>query len=161
MSTRVAVLAIAVLVFLSSSPANGRSREEWKSRIIYQVSKLQGMDTLATCLNVHVRVRFEFSILQVLTDRFAKTSSDGSPCSDIRDYCGGSFQGIIDKLDYIQGLGVNAIWISPIPEQTDKGFHGYWQKNISNINPHFGSSSDLKKLVAACHSRGIWVMLDV
>ena len=79
----------------------------------------------------------------------------------MRDYCGGTFQGLINKLDYIQGLGVNAIWISPIPEQTDKGFHGYWQKNLSNINPHFGKPSDLKALVSACHSRGIWVMLDV
>ena len=98
---------------------------------------------------------------QILTDRFARTDGDTSSCSDIRDYCGGTFQGIINKLDYIQGLGVNAIWISPIPEQTDRGFHGYWQKNINNINPNFGSSSDLKKLVSACHSRGIWVMLDV
>ena len=99
--------------------------------------------------------------MQVLTDRFAQTNDDSGQCSDIRDYCGGSFQGIINKLDYIQGLGVNALWISPIPEQTDKGFHGYWQKNIYNINSHFGSSTDLKELVSACHKRGIWVMLDV
>ena len=82
-------------------------------------------------------------------------------CSDLHDYCGGNFQGIIDKLDYIEGLGVNAILISPIPEQTDKGYHGYWQKNLYNINPHFGSSSDLHKLVSECHHRDIWVMLDV
>lgn len=101
------------------------------------------------------------SFLQLLTDRFAKSSDDSSPCSDLSDYCGGTFQGIIRKLDYIQGLGANAIWISPIPEQTDKGYHGYWQENIHNINPHFGTSEDLQELVNECHSRDIWVMLDV
>jgi len=99
--------------------------------------------------------------LQILTDRFAKDTDDSSPCSDLSEYCGGTFQGIIRKLDYIQGLGVNAIWISPIPEQTDNGYHGYWQKNIQNINPHFGTAEDLQQLVNECHSRDIWVMLDV
>ena len=67
----------------------------------------------------------------------------------------------MNKLDYIQQLGANAIWISPIPLQTDGGYHGYWQKDISQINPHFGTSDDLKALVKACHKRDIWVMLDV
>ena len=98
---------------------------------------------------------------QILTDRFAKTGDANTQCSDLKDYCGGNFRGIIDKLDYIQGLGVNAILISPIPEQTDKGYHGYWQKNLNNINSHFGSSEDLKQLVSECHNRDIWVMLDV
>ena len=61
----------------------------------------------------------------------------------------------------ISGVGANAIWISPIPEQTANGYHGYWQKDISNLNPNFGTPSDLKDLVNECHSRGIWVMLDV
>ena len=99
---------------------------------------------------------------QLLTDRFASGSS--TSCSDLRNYCGGTFQGIIRQLDYIQGLGVNAIWISPIPQQTDtphQGYHGFWQENIYEINSHFGTENDLKELVDACHSRGIWVMLDV
>ena len=100
--------------------------------------------------------------VQILTDRFAKSGGDANaPCGDLSDYCGGTFQGILDKLDYIQGLGANAIWISPIPEQTDKGYHGYWQKNLYGINPHFGTSSDLKRLITECHQRDIWVMLDV
>ena len=60
-----------------------------------------------------------------------------------------------------KGLGINAIWISPIPEQTEYGYHGYWQRNIHDINPHFGTNDDLHRLVQECHSRGIWVMLDV
>lgn len=95
-------------------------------------------------------------IYQVLTDRFS-----GGSGSDLSNYCGGTFKGITQKLDYIQQLGANAIWISPIPENTDGGYHGYWQKNLFSINSHFGTSSDLKELVSACHSRDIWVMLDV
>lgn len=59
------------------------------------------------------------------------------------------------------GLGVNAIWISPIPENTDHGYHGYWQKNLHKVNPYFGTSEDLKRLIKECHDRDIWVMLDV
>ena len=100
--------------------------------------------------------------LQILTDRFAKGGGDdNTPCGDLTDYCGGNFRGIFEKLDYIQGLGANAIWISPIPEQTEKGYHGYWQRNLYNINHQFGTSSDLKQLITECHRRGIWVMLDV
>lgn len=96
-----------------------------------------------------------------MTDRFALEHGGDSPCGDITNYCGGTFRGIGAKLDYIQGLGANAIWISPIPKQTDKGYHGYWQQDITQINPHFGSSDDLKELVNECHKRDIWVMLDV
>ena len=98
---------------------------------------------------------------QLLTDRFAKDTDDSNACSDLSTYCGGTFKGIMQKLDYIQGLGANAIWISPIPLQTDNGYHGYWQQDITQINPKFGTEQDLKDLVDACHSKDIWVMLDV
>lgn len=53
--------------------------------------------------------------LQVLTDRFAKTSSSStSACSDLSSYCGGTWKGMEQRLDYIQGLGFDAIWITPI-----------------------------------------------
>ena len=102
-----------------------------------------------------------FPPLQIITDRFAGDKDSDSPCADLRDYCGGTWNGIARKLDYIQGLGFNAIWISPIPEQTDKGYHGYWQKNIYNVNPMWGNADDLKSLVDECHKRDIWVMVDV
>jgi hypothetical protein len=58
-------------------------------------------------------------------------------------------------------LGANAIWISPIVENTPKGYHGYWAKDIYSINPHFGSEKDLQFLITECHRRDIWVMVDV
>ena len=97
----------------------------------------------------------------MLTDRFAGNSNQNNPCSDLSTYCKGTFRGIIRKLDYIQSLGANAIWISPIPLQTPNGYHGYWQQDLTQINPNYGTESDLKELVEECHRRDIWVMLDV
>ena len=103
------------------------------------------------------------SIYQVLTDRFARTDgSTTAPCdTGDRVYCGGSFKGIQTHLNYIQGAGFDAVWISPITAQlkgdTPYGYayHGYWQQNIYEINSHFGTADDLKSLSDALHSRGM------
>jgi len=58
-------------------------------------------------------------------------------------------------------MGFDAIWISPVVVNYPNGYHGYWAKDILNINPYFGTAQDLKDLVSACHKKGIWVMVDV
>jgi len=100
------------------------------------------------------------SIYQVLTDRFARSNGDTSGC-DLSQYCGGTFKGIKNNLDYIQDLGFNAIWISPILENTHNGYHGYHMKNLYNINPYFGTEQEFIDLVNECHKRDVWVMVDV
>ena len=103
------------------------------------------------------------SIYQVMTDRFARTDGSTTATCDTGDqvYCGGSFQGIIDRLDYIQNMGFDAIWISPVTAQLQgqtpdgSSYHGYWQQNLYEINSNFGSASDLKALSSALHSRGM------
>ena len=60
-------------------------------------------------------------IYQILTDRFAIGSGAESACADLTNYCGGTWRGIYDNLDYIVGLGVDAIWISPILANTPGG----------------------------------------
>ena len=104
---------------------------------------------------------YDSVLLQILTDRFAKETDPATDCSDLTTYCGGTFRGILNKLDYIQGMGFNAVWFSSFVEQTPNGYHGYWHRNLDNTNGQFGSSEDLKELVNECHNRGIWVMLDV
>lgn len=56
------------------------------------------------------------SIYFALTDRVARSSSDtgGSSCSNLGNYCGGTFKGLESKLDYIKGMGFDAIWITPV-----------------------------------------------
>ena len=99
------------------------------------------------------------SIYQLLTDRFARSSDTGS-CVYSQD-CGGDYKGLISKLDYIQGMGFDAIWVSPIIENTEGSYHGYHFTNLYNLNTHFGTEEDFKALVTECHKRDIWVMVDV
>ncbi|RDW76969.1 alpha-amylase [Coleophoma cylindrospora] len=110
------------------------------------------------------------SIYQVLTDRFAVAGhGNGGPSCDYKNgkYCGGTWQGIISKLDYIQGMGFDAVWISPITKNIEDvthygvGYHGYWQEDIYSVNPHFGTADDLLALSDALHARGMYLMIDV
>ncbi|POS69358.1 glycosylhydrolase family 13-2 [Diaporthe helianthi] len=118
------------------------------------------------------------TIYQVVTDRFARASSNDSglgiidspdsdaDCPNPKQYCGGSWQGIIEKLDYIQGMGFTAIWISPVIENTENAsteysYHGYWPRNFYGLNHHFGSEEDLIELSDALHSRGMYLMFDI
>ncbi|KAI5241351.1 alpha-amylase [Aureobasidium subglaciale] len=97
------------------------------------------------------------SIYQVLTDRFAR--SDGSTtakCDPVGKYCGGSYQGIIKELDYIQNMGFTATW-TPYGEP----WHGYWQQDLFKLNSAFGTAEDLRDLATALHNRGMYLMVDI
>jgi alpha-amylase len=79
----------------------------------------------------------------------------------LSNYCGGNYKGLINKLDYIAGMGFDAIWISPIVTNYAEGYHGYWATNWNTYNSHFGTEQDLIDFVNAAHAKGIWVMVDV
>lgn len=105
----------------------------------------------------------ERSIYQLLTDRFALPNGDTTATCDVDKgrYCGGTWAGIEEQLDYIQGMGFDAIWISPITKNIEQStaygeaYHGYWQQDIYSINSHFGTAEDLKALAKALHYRGM------
>ncbi|KAH7413339.1 alpha-amylase [Cadophora sp. MPI-SDFR-AT-0126] len=109
------------------------------------------------------------SIYQVITDRFARTDGSTTATCNTGDgiYCGGSWRGIINKLDYIQNMGFTAIWISPIVKNLEgnsadgESYHGYWAQDIYSLNDHFGTEQDLLDLSAALHGRGMYLMVDV
>ncbi len=109
------------------------------------------------------------SIYQVLTDRFAQSdNSTTAPCNTAdRVYCGGTFKGIQNHLDYIQNMGFDAIWISPVTAQlrgnTTYGYayHGYWQRDLYEINLRFGTGEELRELAEALHARDMYLMVDV
>ena len=109
----------------------------------------------------------DVELLQVLTDRFALKGPGTACVTDDRKYCGGSYRGIIDKLDYIQNLGFDAVWISPIVANVEgftvygEAYHGYWAQDIYKLNPHFGTSDDLIALSNALHVRKMYLMVDV
>ena len=102
------------------------------------------------------------SIYQLLTDRFA--TSDGNfsgNCSDLSGYCGGTFKGITNKLSYIEDLGFDTIWISPIVSNTENGYHGYWAEDIYSVNSYFGSDADLTELSDELHARDMYLIIDI
>ena len=125
-------ILLTLLVSLSTLTRCGTT-DEWKSRTIYQL----------------------------LTDRFARSNSDRSNCGNLSDYCGGGYKGITENLDYIQNMGFDAIWISPIIDNTDGGYHGYWARDFYKLNARFGSDQEFRDFVSECHRRGIWVMVDI
>ncbi|QPG93556.1 hypothetical protein C2857_000729 [Epichloe festucae Fl1] len=103
------------------------------------------------------------SIYFALTDRIARSSNDagGSACQDLGNYCGGTFRGLQGKLDYIKNLGFDAIWITPVVANADRGYHGYWARDLYTVNAKYGSADDLKSLVDAAHEKKMYVMVDV
>ncbi|HYN96238.1 MAG TPA: alpha-amylase family glycosyl hydrolase [Pilimelia sp.] len=84
-------------------------------------------------------------------------------------YNGGDLRGLLDRIDYIRGLGTTAIWLTPSfankavqPEDgPSAGYHGYWITDFTRIDPHLGSNDDLRALVDAAHARGMKVYFDI
>lgn len=74
------------------------------------------------------------------------------------NFFGGDLQGVLDHLDHLTELGVNAIYFNPLFEAPTN--HKYDTKDYLKVDPHFGTNELLKKLVEACHQRGIRVLLD-
>ncbi|KAL4440123.1 hypothetical protein ABPG75_003124 [Micractinium tetrahymenae] len=100
------------------------------------------------------------SIYQLLTDRFGGPEVKQN-CSDLNSYCGGSWEGILQHLDYIAGLNVDAVWSSPVMDQGYHGYHGFWPFDWCEVNPHFGTAGSLKRMLEALNQRGFFNMLDV
>lgn len=79
---------------------------------------------------------------------------------------GGDMQGLEQKLDYLKGMGVTAIWMTPILRNRaiqHDGFahHGYWMVDFSQIDSHFGTNGDLASLIKAAHAKGIKIFFDI
>ncbi len=109
------------------------------------------------------------SIYFILTDRFADGDTSNNNYggfatnrSVATQWHGGDFQGIINKLDYIKGMGFTAIWITPVQMQRSvNAYHGYWTYDFYGVDGHLGSMALLQSLVSQAHTKGIYVMLDV
>lgn len=67
--------------------------------------------------------------------------------------------GLVERLDYLRELGVDALWLSPI-NVSPGGDYGYAVVDYFKLNPDFGSEDDFRKLVGEAHARGIRVLMD-
>lgn len=118
----------------------------------------------------------EAVIYMTITDRFYDGNPDNNDGVDVDwslSYHGGDFAGLEAKLDYLQELGVNTIWITPIVLNSDMiattedgtfestGFHGYWASDFTTLSPHLGTEEELTDLIDAVHQRGMKLMVDI
>ncbi|MGH9629741.1 MAG: alpha-amylase family glycosyl hydrolase, partial [Bryobacteraceae bacterium] len=117
----------------------------------------------------------------LLPDRFSDGSEGGRPQFDRNNpgqfavvdkagwmtagkrFTGGTLNGIRSKLNYLQGLGITALWIGPVWKQCAslETYHGYGIQNFLDVDPRYGSRQDLRDLVDAAHSQGMYVLLDI
>lgn len=114
-------------------------------------------------------------VYQVLVDRFYDGNKNNNDLNDgaydpndLGFYHGGDWAGLTQKLDYIQNLGVTAIWISPVSEQEplskdkkEASYHGFFTKNFATPNKHFGDRKELQQLIDTAHKKGLKIILDV
>ncbi|WP_043933091.1 alpha-amylase family glycosyl hydrolase [Bacillus sp. EB01] len=101
-------------------------------------------------------------VYSIMIDRFNNSSKDtaGINAKDPLAYNGGDFQGIIDRLGYIKDMGFTAIMLSPIFENVENGYHGYWVDDYFKTEEHFGSVKKFKELVSEAHSLDMKVIID-
>lgn len=119
-------------------------------------------------------------IYQVFTDRFADGNPANNPtggaydasCSNLKLYCGGDWQGLIDKINdnYFTDLGITALWISQPVENiyslinysgvNNTAYHGYWARDFKKTNPAFGTMTDFRNLVDTAHAKDIKIIID-
>ena len=145
---------------------------------------LLGFSLLTACSSVKNSQEKPFlwegaNVYFLLTDRFKNgdTTNDinfdrTEKAAVLRGFEGGDLRGIIQKIDdnYFSDLGINVIWMTPVVEQihgatnegtgNTYGFHGYWTKDWTELDPNFGTKNDLKELVEKAHKKGIRIVLD-
>lgn len=95
-------------------------------------------------------------VYQIFINRFA--GYDESKDWNKPQFIGGDIRGIIEKLPYLEDLGVDTLWISPFYETS--AYHGYHITDFFKVDPHFGSLDDLEELVEEVHDRGMKIISD-
>lgn len=112
----------------------------------------------------------ELSIYQIMVGSFQHSNNGTSGYSDMWGPEGhrknGNIRGIIESLDYIKDLGMNAIWLTPIFDSTNGmggeklQATGYFCTNYFKVDPKFGTEQDFDDLIREAHNREIYVILD-
>lgn len=110
------------------------------------------------------------AIYFVMVDRFANgdraNDGDANP-ADPQAFHGGDLAGVLDRLDWLQDLGIDTVWLSPVfsmrtaPWHGYGAFHGYWTWRMDRLEPRFGDEALLGKLSDELHRRGMKLVLDL
>ena len=164
--TRIRVTALAVVLALASCTPRVEGPGETRATVAPTTPEAAAYWNGAT-------------VYFLLTDRF----ENGDPGNDralgrahdgvlLRNFEGGDLKGLLRRIEegYFDSLGVNAIWMTPFIEQihgsVDEGtgrtygYHGYWARDWTAVDPALGTEADLRAVVDAAHRRGIRVLMD-
>jgi glycosidase len=95
-------------------------------------------------------------IYHILIDRFAGFASTEN--WDKPTFLGGNIKGIIEKLPYLQNLDINTLWISPFYKTNT--YHGYHITDFYQVDSHYGTAEDIKKLIKAIHKYDMRIIAD-
>jgi len=95
-------------------------------------------------------------IYHILIDRFSGYNSNKDWNKPI--FLGGTLKGIIERLSYLKKLGVNTLWISPFYKTS--AYHGYHITDFTEVDPHYGTKQDLKKLIYETHENDMHIIVD-
>lgn len=112
------------------------------------------------------------AIYLITPDRFANGDPGNDEIDGLGDVVdrtqpgarhGGDLKGIIDRLDYIAGLGFTAVWLNPVLENAMPAFsyHGYATTDFYRVDPRMGSNADLAELARAGRERGVGLIMDM
>lgn len=110
------------------------------------------------------------SIYFVMVDRFRNGNAENDGKTDLEDpqaFHGGDLAGLIEKLDYIQGMGFRTLWLSPLfsmrTEKLDEhgAFHGYWTEDLREVEARFGTAEDLQRLKKELEARDMRLVMDM
>ncbi|MDP3957892.1 MAG: alpha-amylase family glycosyl hydrolase [bacterium] len=96
----------------------------------------------------------------ILIDRFSRgkeLDKEGWGCEGPK-FCGGTLKGVIERLEYLQKLGVDVLLLTPFVKGTE--YHGYHTTDLFSMDPRLGTLPDLKNLLAEAHKRDMKVIMD-
>ena len=164
------LLLPSLLFFYHCNPERKKPEEPKQAPPTQQTANRDSVPFLWEAANVYF----------LLTDRFNNGNPENDvnfdrtqPTGPLRGFMGGDLAGVTAKIEsgYFESLGVNALWFTPVVEQihgaTDEGtgnsygYHGYWARDWTALDPNFGTRAELQALVETAHSRGIRVLMDV
>ena len=148
------ILLLAILIFgLSGCGKNTIEQMTEQATedmvIVEETTEKAADETEENVLGIYPKWAETTVFYEIFVRSFADSNGDGI----------GDFKGIEENLDYLEALGIGAIWLMPIMESTT--YHGYDVVDYYSTNPDYGTMEEFDSLVNACHEKDIKIIIDL
>ena len=149
-----------------------------KARFLLEASDVAGVPAVATPVSIwlepEVLAPEDWTIYQVMVDRFRQDDGTPSAPAEAGGRAGGNLQGVLSAVrdGTFERLGVRALWLSPLYDNPDgffpgepgrrySSYHGYWPKAARSVEENFGTEADVAELVRETQARGMRILFDL